>query len=66
MLTIEQGARTSLYCATSPEVAAESGRYYDRCREAEPSKVATPELAARLWEYSQEWTAVPGPTPSRP
>ena len=66
MLTIEQGARTSLYCATSAEVAGESGRYYDSCRETEPSKVATPELAARLWEYSQEWTAVPGPTPSRP
>ena len=53
MLTIEQGARTSLYCATSPEVAGDSGRYYDRCREAEPSCVATPDLAARLWEYSE-------------
>jgi retinol dehydrogenase 12 len=64
MLTIEQGARTSLYCATSPAVAGQSGRYYDSCREAEPSKVATPELAARLWEYSLEWTATPGPTAS--
>ncbi len=60
MLTVEQGARTSLYCATSPEVAAEFGKYYDRCREVEPSKVATPELAARLWEYSEKWTAAPG------
>jgi len=57
MLTIEQGARTSLYCATSPEVGGESGRYYDSCRAAEPSKIATPELAARLWEYSTNWTA---------
>jgi retinol dehydrogenase-12 len=54
MLTIEQGARTSLYCATSPEVAHASGRYYDRCRETEPSKLVTPELAARLWEYSEK------------
>jgi retinol dehydrogenase-12 len=60
MLTVEQGARTSLYCATSPEVAAESGKYYDSCHEVEPSKVATPELAARLWEYSERWTAAPG------
>ena len=60
MLTVEQGARTSLYCATSPEVATESGKYYDSCREVEPSKVATPELAARLWEYSERWTAAPG------
>ena len=64
MLTTEQGARTSLYCATSAEVAGESGKYYDHCREAEPSRVATPELAARLWEYSEQWTAVPGPDPS--
>ena len=26
MLTIEQGARTSLYCATSPEVAGDVGQ----------------------------------------
>src|ERR1022692_1093089 len=57
MLTVEQGARTSLYCATSPDLAGVSGRYYDSCRETEPSKVATPELAARLWEYSETWTA---------
>jgi retinol dehydrogenase 12 len=57
MLTIEQGARTSLYCATSPEVADETGKYYDKCAKTEPSKVATEELAARLWEYSQEWQA---------
>ena len=61
MLTIEQGARTSLYCATSDEVAGESGGYYDKCRQTEPSKVATPELAARLWDYSEQWTSVPGP-----
>lgn len=57
MLTIEEGARTSLYCATSPEIAGESGKYYDSCRETEPSKVATPELAASLWDYSERWTA---------
>jgi retinol dehydrogenase-12 len=57
MLTIEDGARTSLYCATSAEVAAESGKYYDSCHPAELSKVAAPELAARLWEYSATWTA---------
>jgi NAD(P)-dependent dehydrogenase (short-subunit alcohol dehydrogenase family) len=62
MLTIEQGARTSLYCATSPEVADETGMYYDNCRRTEPSRVATAELAARLWEYSER--AVPGPRQS--
>lgn len=54
MLTIEQGARTSLYCATSADVAGHSGRFYDNCKEAEPSKVATADLAARLWDFSEE------------
>jgi NAD(P)-dependent dehydrogenase (short-subunit alcohol dehydrogenase family) len=57
MLTPEQGARTSLYCATSPEVAQATGRFYDSCREREPSAVATPELAGALWERSQAWAA---------
>ena len=57
MLTVEQGAQTSLYCATSPEVAPDSGRFYDKCAPREPSPVATPELAGALWTQSAEWTA---------
>jgi NAD(P)-dependent dehydrogenase (short-subunit alcohol dehydrogenase family) len=57
MLTLEQGAETSLYCATSSEVAADSGRFYDKCAEREPSPVATPALAAELWKRSEEWAA---------
>jgi len=57
MLTVEQGARTSLYCATSPDLAGRSGGYYEKCAEATPSAVATPALAARLWEYSERWTS---------
>ena len=37
MLTIDQGAQTSLYCATAPELAQVSGRYYEQCAEREPS-----------------------------
>jgi retinol dehydrogenase 12 len=55
MLTVEQGAQTSLYCATSPEVAGDSGRYYDNCQVREPSAVATPELGERLWAQSESW-----------
>lgn len=57
MKSTAQGARTSIYCATSPEVADATGRYYDNQREKEPSKVATPELAAELWERSEAWVA---------
>ena len=57
MLTVDQGAATSLYCATSPDVAQDSGKFYDKCAERAPSKVATPELAAELWKRSEEWAA---------
>jgi len=57
MISPEEGARTSLYCATSPEVAAATGRYYDKCREREASAVATAELAGALWQRSEAWIA---------
>jgi retinol dehydrogenase 12 len=55
MLSTQQGAETSVYCATAPELAQASGHYYDDRREREPSPVATPELGRLLWEQSQEW-----------
>jgi retinol dehydrogenase-12 len=55
MLTVEQGAQTSRYCATSPELAQQSGRFYDNCAERAPNPVATPELAGQLWEQSEAW-----------
>jgi NAD(P)-dependent dehydrogenase (short-subunit alcohol dehydrogenase family) len=57
MLSPEQGAQTSLYCATSDEVAGQTGRFYDRCAPREPSRYATPDLARQLWEHSEAWTA---------
>lgn len=58
MLSTEQGARTSLYCATAPELAGISGRFYHDRRERDPSRVATPELGRLLWQHSEAWTAV--------
>jgi retinol dehydrogenase 12 len=62
MLSVEQGAATSLYCATSPSVAEDSGLFYQSCARRDPSPVATPELGAELRERSEAWTAayVPG------
>ena len=57
MLTVEQGAETSLYCAASLSVASESGLFYDKCAQREPSAVATPALAAELWKRSEDWSA---------
>lgn len=56
MLTPEQGARTTLYCATSPALADESGLYYDEEQQKQPSRLALdPKLAAELWERSESW-----------
>jgi retinol dehydrogenase 12 len=57
LLSVTEGAQTSLYCATSPDVADVSGRFYDKCAERAPSPVATAELGRALWERSAEWTA---------
>ena len=53
MRSPEDGARTSLYCATSAEVAGQSGLYYDDCRPRTPGAAATPQLGTELWD----WTA---------
>lgn len=55
MKSPEDGAKTSLHCATSPEAGAETGLYYDEAKPKQPSSVATPELAAELWERSEAW-----------
>jgi NAD(P)-dependent dehydrogenase (short-subunit alcohol dehydrogenase family) len=55
MKSTEEGARTSVHCATTPDLV--SGAFYTDEREKAPSKVATPELAAELWERSEGWVA---------
>lgn len=57
MRSPEEGARTPLYCATSPEVAADTGQYYDECRPRDPSPTATPARAEELWTRTVEWVA---------
>ncbi len=60
MLSNEDGAKTTLYCATSPECAADNGKYYDRCKAVAPSKAADDaELAKTLWNKSLELTGAP-------
>jgi len=60
MKSPEEGAETTIYCATAPELAGTSGRYYDNCRERDASTFATPELARQLWEHSEAWAGAPG------
>ena len=58
MITVDQGAETTLYCATSPACEAETGLYYDTSRSVEPGAAAkNGELAAELWRRSEEWVS---------
>jgi NAD(P)-dependent dehydrogenase (short-subunit alcohol dehydrogenase family) len=55
MLTAERGARTSVYLASSPEVAEVTGTYFAKCRPKSPSAAAQdPTTAVMLWSISEE------------
>lgn len=56
MVSNEEGARTTLHCALSPEAARETGLYYADGRVAEPTPAARDgALAAELWSRSEAW-----------
>jgi NAD(P)-dependent dehydrogenase (short-subunit alcohol dehydrogenase family) len=56
MLSSEDGAATTLYCATSPACVSESGLYYDSQKPQQPSPAArNVELAQQLWHASEGW-----------
>jgi NAD(P)-dependent dehydrogenase (short-subunit alcohol dehydrogenase family) len=58
MLSNDEGAKTTLYCATSKDVADDDGLYYDTSKTKAPSKFAEDaELARKLWDQSEEWVA---------
>jgi NAD(P)-dependent dehydrogenase (short-subunit alcohol dehydrogenase family) len=63
--SVEQGAATSVFCATSPDLAGVGGRYFEDCNEAEvldrrdgqvrrgvARYALDPENAQRLWDIS--------------
>jgi dehydrogenase/reductase SDR family protein 13 len=57
MRSTADGAKTTIYCATSPACASETGRYYTDEQEKRPSRMAQDDqLAAELWRRSEEWT----------
>lgn len=56
MLSPEEGAATTLYCALSEEAGSQTGLYYDGGRISTPSRIARdPALAAELWKRTEEW-----------
>jgi NAD(P)-dependent dehydrogenase (short-subunit alcohol dehydrogenase family) len=59
-ITAEEGAQTTIWLASSPDVADQSGGYYLNCR---PSRAKANgqdnEVAARLWRVSEDMVAQP-------
>ena len=56
MISPQQGAATTLYCANAPGLDAETALYYDACRVKSPSRLARDvSLAAELWQRSEGW-----------
>jgi retinol dehydrogenase-12 len=54
LVSNEEGVKTQLWCATAPELASDTGRYYDKCREAPCSPLANDEALAReLWTRTE-------------
>jgi NAD(P)-dependent dehydrogenase (short-subunit alcohol dehydrogenase family) len=59
MKTPEDGARTSIYLASAPEVGKLSGEYFTRCKVTAGSRESRDmEAAARLWELSERMTGL--------
>jgi retinol dehydrogenase-12 len=53
----EQGAQTSIYLATSPEVEGVTGKYFVKCKDVSSSPASyNADTARRLWQVSVAYT----------
>ena len=53
----EQGAQTSIYLASSPEVEGVTGKYFVDCKAVQSSPLSYDKsLAEKLWQVSLELT----------
>jgi NAD(P)-dependent dehydrogenase (short-subunit alcohol dehydrogenase family) len=60
MKSSENGARTQIYLASSPEVAGITGKYFIDSKEARSSAEShDPDIGRRLWEVSAQMTGLP-------
>jgi len=58
-ISVDEGARTSVYLATSKDVQDASGKYFVKCRQAASSAASHDNGAAlRLWEISARMTGL--------
>lgn len=61
MLTPEEGARTSVYLASSPEVEGVTGKYFSKCKPVRSNAISYDEASQRkLWALSEQMVSVQG------
>lgn len=59
LISVPQGAKTSVYLATSDEVSDVSGKYFDKCKSKKSSADSyNPAIASKLWDISEEMTGL--------
>lgn len=55
-ISLQNGAKTSVYLASSPEVKGVTGKYFDKCKAVEPNKDAYDKsLRSELWQISENY-----------
>lgn len=60
-ISVEKGAETPIYLASSADAEGQSGRYYYNCKQKQPDARALDEAAQeRLWAISDEMTRLRG------
>jgi NAD(P)-dependent dehydrogenase (short-subunit alcohol dehydrogenase family) len=61
-LKVEDGAKTSVYLASSPEVAGVTGKYFENSKPKQSVPISYDEAAQkRLWEISEQLTGIATP-----
>lgn len=62
---LSQGALTSIYLASSPEVEGVTGKYFDKCRPIPSTPLSYDlDVAVKLWDRSQELVAAKAKVPA--
>lgn len=54
-ISVDKGAETSVFLASSPDVQGVSGRYFSKCKETKPGKLTFDKtLQKELWRVSEQ------------
>jgi len=56
--TMSQGAATTVYVATAPELEGVGGKYFSDCQISDPASHVTLAAAKKLWTLSEKWVGI--------